>query len=79
MEDTKVAKFTHEGKQYVGKRKVKMYDDKSKVDTQLIDDANVGLTLRVQRSIRESLKVKHNIKAVSVAGEAKDLSTIEEV
>ncbi len=74
-----VAKFTHEDKQYVGKREAREYDESSKVDAQMIDDANVGLTLRVQRQIRDALKVKHGLKVVSSGGESVDLSNVEAV
>ena len=70
-----VAKLTHDGSEFVGKREVKLYDGE---DVQTAD-ANVGLTLRTQRNIREALKVKHGIKTVTSGGEAKDLSTIDEV
>ena len=70
-----VAKLSHEGETYVGKREGKLYDG----DDVLTQDANVGLTLRTQRGIREALKVKHGIKTTAVGGEAKDLSAIDEV
>ena len=70
-----VAKLTHDGKEYIGKREVKMYDG----DDQMTDDANVGLTLRTQRQIRDALKVKYGIKSITSGGEAKDLSYIEAV
>ena len=72
---TIVAKMTHDEKEYVGKRSV----DKYKGDDQMTQDANVGLTLRIQRQIRDALKVKYGIKTITSGGEAKDLSTIEEV
>ena len=70
-----VAKLSHDGKVYVGKREVKLYDG----DAQQTDDGNVGMTLRVQRQIRDALKVKYGIKSITSGGEAKDLSEIEEV
>ena len=70
-----VAKMSNEGKEYIGKREVKLYDG----DDQLTADANVGLTLRVQRQIRDALKVKYGLKAVSTGGESVDLSNIEAV
>ena len=70
-----VAKLTHEGKEYVGKREAKFYDG----DDQMSDDANVGLTLRVQRQIRDALKVKYGIKSITSGGVAKDLSAVESV
>jgi len=70
-----VAKMSHEGKEYIGKREVKLYDG----DDQLTQDASVGLTLRVQRQIRDALKVKYGLKAVSTSGESVDLSAIEAV
>ena len=70
-----VAKLIHDGKEYPGKREVKLYDG----DDQMTTDANVGLTLRVQRQIRDALKVKYGLKQVSSGGEAVDLSAIETV
>ncbi len=70
-----VAKLSHDGKEYVGKREVKLYDG----DDVQTDDANVGMTLRVQRQIRDALKVKYGIKSVTSGGVAKDLSDIEAV
>ena len=70
-----VAKLTHDGKEYIGKREVKLYDG----DDVMTSDANVGMTLRVQRQIRDALKVKYGIKSITSGGEAKDLSSIEEV
>lgn len=70
-----VAKMTKDGKEYVGKREVKMYDG----DDQLTADANVGLTLRTQRLIRDALAVKYGLKKVSSGGEAVDLSAVEAV
>ena len=70
-----VAKLTHEDKQYVGKREVKLYDG----DDQLTADANVGMTLRVQRQVRDALKVKYGLKAISTGGEQVDLSNVEAV
>ena len=70
-----VAKLTHDGKEYVGKREVKLYDG----DDQQSQDGNVGMTLRVQRQIRDALKVKYGIKAITSGGEAVDLSNVESV
>ena len=70
-----IARFTFEGKEYVGKRDVKLYDG----DDQMTIDANQGLTLRVQRQIREAVKVKYGLKTVTSGGIAKDLSAIEAV
>ena len=70
-----VAKLTHDGKLYVGKREIKIYDG----DDVMTDDANVGMTLRIQRQIRDALKVKYGIKTITSGGEAKDLSSIESV
>lgn len=72
---TIVAKLNADGKEYVGKREAKMYDG----DDQLTQDANVGLVLRVQRQIRDALKVKYGLKKVSASGEAVDLSAVESV
>jgi len=74
-----IARLTADGKQYVGKREAKEYQEDSKVDMQMVSDANVGLTLRVQRQIRDALKVKYGLKAVSTGGEAVDLSAVEAV
>lgn len=74
-----VARLSHEGKQYVGKREAKVYDENSKVDAQMIADADVGLTLRVQRQIRDKLKENHGLKAISTGGESVDLSSVEAV
>ena len=70
-----IARFTFEGKEYVGKRDVKLYDG----DDQMTIDANQGFTLRVQRQIREAVKVKYGLKTVTSGGIAKDLSAIEAV
>ena len=74
-----VAKFTNEGKLYVGKREVKMYDEKSEVDSLMLRDANQGLTLRTQGSIRNAIKNKYGLGKVTSGGESVDLSSIEEV
>lgn len=74
-----VAKMSHEGKVYVGKREVKLYDGSTTINEQVIADANVGATLRVQRQVRDALKVKYGLKQVTSGGEAVDLSAIEEV
>ena len=62
-----------------GKRETTVYDEASKINTQLIADANVGLTLRVQRNIREALKEKYGLKTISTGGESVDLSAVESV
>ena len=74
-----VAKLTHEGKLYVGKRETKLYDRTSKLTDELIAHANVGLRLEVQREIREALSQKHGFKKVTSGGKKVDLSTIESV
>lgn len=74
-----VAKFTYEGKGYIGKREVKLYDESSKVDDTLLRDANQGLTLRTQMAIRNAVKEKYGLKVVSSGGEAVDLSGVENV
>ncbi len=74
-----VAKMTHEDKLYVGKREVTAYDGNSTLDDALINDANVGLVLRVQRQVRDALKVKYGLKQITSGGEAVDLSAVEEV
>jgi len=74
-----VAKFTLDGKEYVGKREVKMYDENSKVEDILLRDANQGLTLRTQTAIRNAVKEKYGLKVVSTGGEAVDLSAVEAV
>ena len=70
-----VAKMTHEGQEYIGKREVKTYDG----EDQLTQDANVGLVLRVQRQIRDALKVKYGLKSVTSGGVSRDLSEVDEV
>ena len=78
MDKVIVAKFTHEGTVYAGKREVTLYtEDSSGADAQCVSDANRGMTLRIQNEIREAVKVKHGLKAVSAGGEVKDLSDIE--
>ena len=74
-----VAKMTHDSKEYIGRRDTKMYDENTKMSSEVISHANAGLTLTVQRQIRDALKVKYGIKTVTSGGEAKDLSAIEEV
>ncbi len=74
-----VAKMTHGGQLYVGKREAKFYDGTSTIDDAMVNDANVGLVLRVQRQVRDALKVKHGLKQVTSGGESVDLSAIEEV
>jgi hypothetical protein len=70
-----VAKLTADDKVFVGKREAKMYDG----DDQMTSDANVGMTLRVQREIRDALKVKHGLKTISTGGASVDLSAVESV
>lgn len=67
-----IARLNHNGTEYVGKRSVDL-------DTATKDDGIVGLTLRVQREIRQALAVKNGISKVSVGGKAVDTSSIEEV
>ena len=74
-----VAKMTNAGKEYIGKREVKMYDESTKMEGNVIDHANQGLTLVVQRQIRDALKVKYGLKAISTGGESVDLSAVESV
>ena len=75
MKRTIVAKFTHEGREYVGKRTVTMYDG----DGQEVVDANVGLTLREQASIRTALKARYGLAKITTGGVAVDLSEVDEV
>ena len=70
-----VARLTDNGKEYIGKREVNTYDG----NDEKTKDANVGLTLRVQREIREALKVKNGIKKATTGGKAVDYSDIDEV
>ena len=70
-----IARFTYEGQNYVGKREVKLYDG----DDQMTADANVGLTLRTQRQIRDALRVKKGLKVVPSSGQSVDVSSIESV
>ena len=74
-----VAKMTHEGKEYIGKREVKMYDENTKMEGAVIDHSNQGLTLVIQRQIRDALKVKYGLKAIATGEERIDLSAIESV
>ena len=74
-----VAKMSHDGKEFVGKREAKLYNESSTLDAQLINDANVGMTLRVQRQVRDALKVKYGLKQVTSREEAVDYSAIEDV
>ena len=79
MKKVIVAKFTHDGKEYIGKREVKMYDESSKVDDTLLRDANQGLTLRTQTAVRNAVKAKYGLGTISTGGEAVDLSAVETV
>jgi len=74
-----VAKFTHEGKEYIGKRETKMYDENTKLEGSVLKHANDGLKLLVQRQIRDAMKVKYGLKEISAGGEAVDLSAVEAV
>ena len=74
-----VAKFTYEGKEYIGKREVKMYDENSKADELMLRDANQGLTLRTQTSVRNAVKAKYGLKVISSGGAEVDLSAVEMV
>lgn len=78
-----VAKMTAEvegqKREFIGKREVKMYDENTKMEGNVIDHANQGLTLVVQRQIRDALKVKYGLKAVVSGGESVDLSAVESV
>ena len=79
MKKVIVAKLTNDGNIFIGKREVKLYDEKSELTSALLKNANQGLTLDTQRGIREALKVKNGIKTISSGGESQDLSTIDEV
>ena len=70
-----VAKLTADGKEYIGKRNSDLYDGTD----QKTADANVGATLRVQREIRDALKVKYGLKATTSGGKAVDYSDIPEM
>ena len=74
-----VAKLKSGDKLYVGKRETKMYDESTKMDGQALMHANQGLTLDVQREVREALKVKHGLKVVTSGGTSVDLSNVESV
>ena len=77
MEKVIVAKFTHDGSVYAGKRKIDLYtEETSGADAQCVSDANRGKTLRVQNEIREAVKVKNGLKTVSSGGKDVDLSDI---
>ena len=79
MDKIVVAKLTHEGKEYVGKREIELYDEKSKVNATLLKHANQGLRLDIQRQIRNVLAIKNGLKRITAGGEAVDLSNIESV
>lgn len=74
MANTKiiVARLNHDGKEYVGKREVDMTSGTPA-------DTIVGLTLRVQREIRQKLAEKYGLAKVSVGGKVVDTNDIEEV
>ena len=74
-----VAKFTHEGKMYVGKRETKMYDESTKMEGNALKHANDGLKLQVQRQVRDAVKAKHGLKVVTSGGASVDLSSVESV
>ena len=70
-----VARFTNEDKEYIGRREVEMYDGNDKKTAH----ANVGLTLEVQREVREALKEKHGLKTRTSKGKSISYDDIEEV
>lgn len=70
-----VAKLTNGDKQYVGKREVDLYDGTDAMTAH----ANIGLTLEVQRQIRDALKEKHGLKVSTSGGKAVSYDDIEEV
>lgn len=70
-----VARLTADGKEYIGKREVDIYDG----NDSKTKDANVGLTLRVQREIRDALKVKYGLKAKVSGGKAVSYDDIDAV
>ena len=70
-----VARLTADDKEYIGKREVNIYDGNDEKTA----DANVGLTLRIQREIREALKAKYGLKKATTGGKAVDYSDIEVV
>ena len=72
---TIVAKFTHDEKQYIGKRDVEMYEGND-IKTK---HANSGLVLETQRLIREAVKAKNGLKASTSAGKAVSYDDIDEV
>lgn len=79
-EEIIVAKFTHEGQTYVGKRRVTFYATADcGGDAEVADLANRGLKLREQASIREAVKAKHGLKKVSTGEAQVDLSDVDEV
>ena len=78
MKKVIIARMTVDGKAYIGKREVTLHDANSQISDVLVSEAIVGQTLRVQRQIREALKVKNGLKTVSTAGETTDLSNIED-
>lgn len=49
-------KGVYQSRDFMGRRVVKMYDG----TTQRTQDANIGLTLRTQREIRETLRQRNS-------------------
>jgi len=72
-----VAKLTHEGKEYSGKRKVTLYSVQDCGDA--VTHANVGLTLAEQSSIRTALKAKYGLGKVTTGGVQVNLADVDEV
>ena len=64
-----------DGNEIIGKRTVEMYNTGDDV---LDRDANQGLTLRTQNSIRGVLRVKHGLITKTSGGKEVDTSKIEE-
>ena len=76
--DTKTISATikdNDGNVIAGKRAVEMY---ATGNAEMDRDANQGLTLRVQNSIRTVLKERHGLKVKTSGGKEIDYSDIEE-
>lgn len=73
---TILAQVSVSGETKTGKRVVEVYDSNSEVTAELLADANRGLVLREQASIRQALKAKYGEGRTSAP---RDTSAAEEV
>jgi len=74
-----VARVTIDGTVQKGQRPAEMYTAESEVSTALIAHANVGLTLEVQRQIREALIAKYAPEGSKSAKRGADTNDAEDV